>query len=62
LPPILTSDRKGIMPPTQPDDRYLAYMGLAPKRIPHWEHWSCPDADAYLAIRTLVAASRVLRS
>jgi hypothetical protein len=32
----------------QPDDRYLAYMGLAPKRIPHWEHWSCPDAETYL--------------
>ncbi len=24
-------------------------MGLAPKRIPHWEHWSCPDAETYLA-------------
>ena len=36
------------MPPTQPDDRYLAYMGLAPRRIPHWEHWSCPDAETYL--------------
>ena len=33
------------MPPT---DRYLAFMGLAPKRIPHWEHWSCPDAETYL--------------
>lgn len=30
------------------DDRYLAYMGLGPKRIPHWEHWSCPDAETYL--------------
>lgn len=30
------------------DDRYLAYMGLAPRRIPHWEHWSCPDAETYL--------------
>jgi len=29
-------------------DRYMAYMGLAPKRIPHWEHWSCPDAETYL--------------
>jgi len=29
-------------------DRYLALMGLAPKRIPHWEHWSCPDAETYL--------------
>jgi len=31
-----------------PSDRYLALMGLAPKRIPHWEHWSCPDAETYL--------------
>jgi len=29
-------------------DRYMAFMGLAPKRIPHWEHWSCPDAETYL--------------
>ena len=29
-------------------DKYLAYMGLAPKRIPHWEHWSNPDAETYL--------------
>ena len=29
-------------------DRYLAFMGLAPTRIPHWEHWSCPDAETYL--------------
>lgn len=31
------------------DDRYMAFMGLAPKRIPHWEHWSCPDAETYLS-------------
>jgi len=31
-----------------PSDTYLAYMGLAPKRIPHWEHWSNPDAETYL--------------
>jgi hypothetical protein len=29
-------------------ERYQAFMGLAPKRIPHWEHWSCPDAETYL--------------
>jgi hypothetical protein len=23
-------------------------MGLGPKRIPHWEHWSNPDAETYL--------------
>ncbi|MHC4505622.1 MAG: hypothetical protein ACYTFI_20135, partial [Planctomycetota bacterium] len=33
----------------QPNPRYLAYMGLAPDPIPHWEHWSCPDAETYLA-------------
>ncbi|HDZ21549.1 hypothetical protein LCGC14_0123970 [marine sediment metagenome] len=37
-----------------PDDRstcepfFLAYMGLGPDPIPHWEHWSCPDAETYL--------------
>jgi len=30
------------------DDLYMAYMGLAPKRIPHWEHWSCPDAETFI--------------
>ena len=29
-------------------DRYLALMGLRPKRIPNWEHWSCPDAETYI--------------
>lgn len=29
-------------------DRYLAFMGLAPRRIPHWEHWSCPDAESFI--------------
>lgn len=29
-------------------DQYLAFMGMAPKHIPHWEHWSCPDAETYL--------------
>lgn len=23
-------------------------MGLGPKKIPHWEHLSCPDAETYL--------------
>ena len=30
------------------DDLFAAIMGLAPKRIPHWEHWSCPDAETYI--------------
>ncbi|HJN18015.1 MAG TPA: hypothetical protein QGH10_21125, partial [Armatimonadota bacterium] len=29
-------------------DRYKACMGLRPETIPHWEHWSCPDAETYL--------------
>jgi len=32
----------------QPSERYLAFMGLGPRSIPHWEHWSCPDAETYL--------------
>jgi len=31
------------------DPRYESYMGLGPKRIPHWEHWSDPDAETYLS-------------
>ncbi len=31
-----------------PDPRFLSYMGLGPKRIQHWEHWSNPDAETYL--------------
>ena len=29
-------------------DKYLALMGMWPKRVPHWEHWSNPDAESYL--------------
>ncbi len=29
-------------------DRYLAMMGLGPPQIPHWEHWYCQSAEAYL--------------
>lgn len=29
-------------------DKYLAFMGYWPKRIPHWEHWSNPDAETYI--------------
>ena len=28
--------------------KYQAFMGLAPKRIPHWEHWANPDAETAL--------------
>ena len=30
------------------DARYMSYMGLGPKKIPHWEHWSNPDAETFL--------------
>ena len=30
------------------DDRYMAFMGMAPKNLPHWEHWSCPDAETVM--------------
>ena len=30
------------------DVRFDTYMGHGPKQIPHWEHWSCPDAETYL--------------
>ncbi len=29
-------------------NRYEAFMGMAPRDIPHWEHWSCPDAATYI--------------
>ena len=32
----------------QYSNKYLAFMGMWPKKIPHWEHWSCPDAETYL--------------
>ncbi len=31
------------------DARYESFMGLGPKRVAHWEHWSCPDAETYLS-------------
>lgn len=30
------------------DYRYAAFMGFAPKHIPNWEFWSCPDAETYI--------------
>lgn len=30
------------------DLRYQSFMGLGPRRLAHWEHWSCPDAETYL--------------
>lgn len=31
------------------DVRFDTYMGKGPKQVPHWEHWSCPDAETYLS-------------
>jgi hypothetical protein len=31
------------------DPRYETFLGRGPKKIVHWEHWSCPDAETYLA-------------
>ncbi len=31
------------------DYRYMTFMGKGPKKIIHWEHWSCPDAETYLS-------------
>jgi hypothetical protein len=30
------------------DTWYESYMGHGPKRVPHWEHWSCPDAATWI--------------
>ena len=30
------------------DPKYESYMGLGPRRMAHWEHWSNPDAETYL--------------
>ena len=30
------------------DIRYESFMGLGPKRIANWEHWSNPDAATYI--------------
>jgi len=30
------------------DAKYESFMGLGPKRMVHWEHWSDPDAETYL--------------
>lgn len=30
------------------DAYFDTYMGRGPRRVPHMEHWSCPDAETYL--------------
>ena len=29
-------------------ERHNTFMGRGGKRLLHWEHWSCPDAETYL--------------
>ncbi len=41
--------------------RYDSFMGLAPRRIAHWEHWSNPDAESYLAGVDYYAHPRLCR-
>lgn len=31
------------------DPRCASFMGIGPRRIPHWEHWSDPDAATYIS-------------
>ena len=40
------------------DPRYDSYMGHGPKQIPHWEHWSCPDAETYLTAGSTTTSIR----
>lgn len=30
------------------NDRYAAFMGIRPQRVPSWENLSCPDAESYI--------------
>lgn len=30
------------------DLKFKSYMGLGPKKIGHWEHWSNPDAETFI--------------
>jgi hypothetical protein len=43
------------------DLRYETFMGLGPKRIQHWEHWSNPDAETYLTGIDYYAHPRLCR-
>jgi len=43
------------------DDVYLTYMGCGPRKILHWEHWSCPDAETYLTGVDYYAQPRTCR-
>lgn len=43
------------------DPRYESFMGLGPKRMAHWEHWSNPDAETYLTGIDYYAHPRLCR-
>ncbi len=43
------------------DPIYDSYMGRGPKQIPHWEHWSNPDAETYLTGIDYYAHPRLCR-
>jgi len=43
------------------DPKYESFMGLGPKRIAHWEHWSNPDAETYLTGIDYYAHPRLCR-
>jgi hypothetical protein len=43
------------------DLRYESYMGLGPKRIQHWEHWSNPDAETWMTGIDYYAHPRLCR-
>ncbi len=42
-------------------NRYLTFIGKGPKKIVHWEHWSCPDAETYLTGIDYYAHPRLCR-
>ena len=43
------------------DAHYASFMGLGPKRISHWEHWSNPDAETRLTGIDYYAHPRLCR-
>ena len=43
------------------DARYESFMGLGPRRMAHWEHWSNPDAETYLTGIDYYAHPRLCR-
>ena len=41
--------------------RYESFMGLGPKQMAHWEHWSNPDAETFLTGIDYYAHPRLCR-